>query len=117
MEFGTQRLILITPPPTRRTREPTNRFEYRNAMIDIAKENDILVMDTWLLFLLNNTSGEMSWDALDSITMEIYSDSIMKNYLIDEEHYNIKGNEMHWNALSNMIKVFYPEIWPWDSCV
>lgn len=117
LDFDTQRLILITPPPTRKTRDPTNRFAYRNAMIKIAKEYDLLIVDTWTVFLLNNTLGEMSWDVLDSLTMQDYNDDIMKYYLIDEEHYNVKGNEQHWRALSNMIKQFYPQVWPWDTCV
>jgi hypothetical protein len=49
--------------------------------------------------------------------MKDYNDAIMENYLIDEEHYNLNGNEKHWKALSNMIKQFYPEVWPWDRCV
>ena len=117
LEFKTQRLILITPPPTRKSRQPDNRYEYRTAMIEIAKDFDLLVLDTWSVFLLNYTIGEMSWDALDSVTMKHYNDSIMENYLIDEEHYNIQGNRQHWYALSNMIKIFYPEIWPWDGCI
>jgi hypothetical protein len=117
LDFGTQRLILITPPPTRETRDPANRFEYRNAMIKIAKEYDILIIDTWRVFLLNDTLGEMSWESLESVTMKDYNDAIMENYLIDEEHYNLNGNEKHWKALSNMIKQFYPEVWPWDRCV
>lgn len=116
LEMGTPRLVLITPPPTRQTRQPERRYLYRTAMISVAKEMDVFVLDTWSLFL-NKTQGLASYETMDSISMRDYDDAIMKAYLIDEEHYNSAGNQRHWLGLSNLIKAQYPEVWPWDQCL
>ena len=115
LDLGVSRLIFITPPPTRKGAYPDSRFAYRNAMISVARELDLVLMDTWALFF-NKTSGLATDAVLDSITMNDYNDTLLSDYLVDHEHYNRKGNDLHWSGLRNLILKVYPEMNPWEKC-
>lgn len=107
----TDRLILITPPPPRASKRPKARFAYRNAMLAVAKNANIPVLDTWSLFLGKYDGSEVDFKLFESLTLQKdYNDTVVARYLIDELHYSGAGNLLHWSGLHHLIRRKYPEL-------
>jgi hypothetical protein len=107
----TDRFILITPPPPRATKRPEARFAYRNAMLAVAKEAKLPILDIWALFLGKYDGSGVDFKLFESLTLEKdYDDKVVAKYLVDELHYSEAGDRLHWSGLHRLIRSLYPEL-------
>ena len=85
MSKHTKTLYLVTPPPTTDTKEHNNShtMEYRNALIDIGKQYQIKVVDTW--------------------------NFINASDLIDKIHFNTNGNAKIALEYGKIIEEHHPQ--------
>ncbi|KAJ3380501.1 hypothetical protein HDU92_005944 [Lobulomyces angularis] len=84
------KILLISPPPTERVEERTfeNTLKYKNACLEVAKDNNICVFDTWTAF--NNVP-----------LSEVLSDGL---------HFSKKGGELFFRSLKKVIAKEFPEL-------
>ncbi|KAJ3051017.1 isoamyl acetate-hydrolyzing esterase, partial [Rhizophlyctis rosea] len=106
------RIILLTPPPVldakwaahlAETSRPLDRgwattLPYRDACLEIAKKENLPVIDTWTLFLGPNFAQPIDLERVDK-------------YLGDGLHLSAEGNKMITEAILAIIEERWPEIW------